>query len=128
MKIIKTDKAPEAVGAYSQAVMTGGTLYVSGQIPFEPKTMTVVEGGIREQTAQALDNVFSVVEAAGLSKEDIVRCGVFMTDMSLFGEMNAVYAQKMGEHKPARAAVEVRALPKGVLVEIDAIAVGSDSD
>jgi enamine deaminase RidA (YjgF/YER057c/UK114 family) len=68
MKIIKTDKAPEAVGAYSQAVMAGGTLYVSGQIPFDPKTMTVVEGGMGEQTAQALSNVFSVVEAAGPSK------------------------------------------------------------
>lgn len=128
MNVIRTDKAPAAVGAYSQGVMAGGTLYVSGQIPFDPKTMVVVEGGIREQTAQALDNVFAIVEAAGLSKENIVRCGVFMTDMALFPEMNAVYAQKMGAHKPARAAVGVQALPKGVMVEIDAIAVRPSSD
>jgi 2-iminobutanoate/2-iminopropanoate deaminase len=123
MTIIKTDHAPRAVGAYSQGVLVGNTLYVSGQIPFDPISMTVVEGGVREQTDQALKNLFAVVEAAGMTKENIVRCGVFMTDLGLFQDMNEVYEKRFEGHKPARAAVGVVALPKGVMVEIDAIAV-----
>lgn len=125
MTIIKTDQAPQAVGAYSQGIMVNDTLYVSGQIPFDPATMAVVRGDIRDQTRQALVNVFAVVEAAGMTKENIVRCGVFMTDLNLFQEMNEVYADLFGKHKPARAAVGVRALPKGVMIEIDAIAIKS---
>ncbi len=123
MTIIKTEHAPQAVGAYSQGVMAGDTLYVSGQIPFDPLTMTVVEGGIKAQTDQALKNVFAIVEAAGMTKENIVRCGVFMTDLGMFADMNQVYEKRFEGHKPARAAVGVVALPKGVMVEIDAIAV-----
>ncbi len=123
MKTIQTDKAPKAVGAYSQGVMTQNTLYVSGQIPFDPTTMEIISNDIRDQTQQALSNVLAIVEAAGLKKENIIRCGVFMTNLADFAEMNAVYATFFGEHQPARAAVEVRGLPKNVQIEIDAIAI-----
>ncbi len=123
MKPIKTDQAPAAVGAYSQGVLVGDTLYVSGQIPFRPDTMELVSHDIKKQSQQCLDNVLGVVEAAGLKKEDIVRCGVFMTNLADFAPMNDVYGTFFGNHKPARAAVEVRGLPKNVQIEIDAIAV-----
>jgi len=125
MKNIQTKKAPQAVGPYSQGVLVNGTLYVSGQIPFVPETMKLVSDDIAEQTLQSLKNILAIVEEAGLRKENIVRCGVFMTDLGEFGKMNAVYAEFFGDHKPARAAVEVRRLPKDVLVEIDAIAVST---
>lgn len=126
MKFIQTNHAPKAVGPYSQAVFVkGDTLYVSGQIPFDPKTMTLVSDDIKDQTKQCLENVLAIVQEAGLQKEDIVRCTVYMTDLSQFSLMNDVYAEFFGHHKPARAAVEVRRLPKDVNVEIDAIAVSS---
>lgn len=123
MKNIHTDLAPKAVGPYSQGVFVKDTLYVSGQIPFDPKTNTLVSEDIKRQTRQSLDNVLSIVEASGLTKENIVRCTVFMTDLSDFPLMNEVYSDFFGDHKPARAAVEVRRLPKDVKIEIDAIAV-----
>jgi len=123
MKTIHTDHAPKAIGPYSQGVLEGQTLYVSGQIPFVPETMTKIGEDIESQTLQCLKNVLAIVEGAGLKKENIVRCTVFMIDMSDFSKMNQVYANFFGDHKPARAAVEVRRLPKDVLVEIDAIAV-----
>jgi 2-iminobutanoate/2-iminopropanoate deaminase len=123
MKTIHTDHAPKAIGPYSQGVLEGQTLYVSGQIPFVPETMTKVGEDIESQTLQCLKNVLAIVEGAGLKKENIVRCTVFMIDMSDFSKMNDVYAAFFKDHKPARAAVEVRRLPKDVLVEIDAIAV-----
>ncbi len=123
MKNIHTNKAPQAVGPYSQGVLVSGTLYVSGQIPFVPETMKLVSDDVADQTRQSLENILAIVEEAGLKKEDIVRCGVFMTNLGDFSKMNAVYAEFFGDHKPARAAVEVRRLPKDVLVEIDAIAV-----
>lgn len=123
MKFIKTAQAPKAVGPYSQGVFVKDTLYVSGQIPFIADTMTLVSDDIKDQTLQCLNNVLSIVKAAGLEKEDIVRCGVFMTNLEDFGHMNEVYEAFFEGHKPARAAVEVRRLPKDVLVEIDAIAV-----
>lgn len=125
MKTIQTQHAPKAVGPYSQGVFVKDTLYVSGQIPFDPKTNTLISNDIKDQTRQSLENVLAIVEAAGLVKEDIVRCTVFMTNLSDFPLMNEVYSQFFGEHKPARAAVEVRRLPKDVMVEIDAIAVKS---
>lgn len=123
MKHIETKQAPQAVGPYSQGVFVKDTLYVSGQIPFVPETMTLVSNDISDQTRQSLNNILAIVQAAGLQKEDIVRCGVFMTDLGDFSKMNAIYAEFFGAHKPARAAVEVRRLPKDVLIEIDAIAV-----
>ena len=123
MKTISTKKAPAAVGAYSQAVMVKDTLYVSGQLPFDPNTMTLKDEDIKTQTRQCLENILSIVEASGLKKENIVRCGVFMQDLSMFRDMNEVYADFFGDHKPARAAVEVARLPKDVDIAIDAIAV-----
>ncbi len=123
MKTIHTDHAPKAIGPYSQGVLEGQTLYVSGQIPFVPETMAKIGEDIESQTLQCLKNVLAIVEGAGLKKENIVRCTVFMIDMADFSKMNQVYANFFGDHKPARAAVEVRRLPKDVLVEIDAIAV-----
>lgn len=123
MKTIHTENAPKAVGPYSQGVMVQGTLYVSGQIPFDPKTNQLVSNDIKDQTKQSLDNVLAIVKEAGLTKEHIVRCTVYMTNLGDFSLMNEVYSNFFGEHKPARAAVEVRRLPKDVMVEIDAIAV-----
>ncbi|HOI84991.1 MAG TPA: RidA family protein [Acholeplasmataceae bacterium] len=123
MKTIQTERAPQAVGPYSQGVMAGQTLYVSGQIPFDPQTNTLISETIEAQTKQSLENVLGIVEAAGLKKEHIVRCTVFMTNLADFAKMNKVYSAFFGEHKPARAAVEVRRLPKDVQIEIDAIAV-----
>ncbi len=122
-KPIHTDHAPKAVGPYSQAVLAGETLYVSGQIPYVPETMTPAGDDIASQTRQSLRNVLAIVEAAGFQKTDIVKCGVFLKDLSMFGTMNDVYAAFFGDHKPARFAVEVARLPLDVLVEIDAIAV-----
>ncbi len=123
MKSIETIYAPIAVGPYSQGILANDTLYVSGQIPFVPETMELISLDIKEQTLQSLKNVLAIVEAAGLKKNDIVRCGVFMTDLSDFSKMNEVYSDFFNGHKPARAAIEVRRLPKDVYIEIDAIAV-----
>lgn len=123
MKIISTKNAPAAVGPYSQAIMVEGTLYVSGQIPYIPETMKPAGTDIKSQTLQSLKNVLGIVEEAGLKKENIIKCGVFMQDLAMFKDMNEVYANFFGDHKPARFAVEVRRLPLDVLVEIDAIVV-----
>jgi 2-iminobutanoate/2-iminopropanoate deaminase len=123
MKPIKTSGAPQAVGPYSQGVLVKDTLYVSGQIPFDPKTNQLISHDIQDQTRQSLTNILAIVEEAGLKKEHIVRCTVYMTNLSDFSLMNEVYSSFFSEHKPARAAVEVRRLPKDVMVEIDAIAI-----
>lgn len=122
MKVIETPKAPKAIGPYSQGLMSSDTLYVSGQIPFNPITMKSAGDDIQSQTKQSLMNILAIVEAAGLKKENIVKCGVFMKDLSMFTDMNAVYQSFFGDHKPARFAVEVARLPKDALIEIDAIA------
>jgi len=124
-RIIETETAPKAIGPYSQAVEAGLFLFLSGQIPLDPRTGDMVVGGIKEQTARVLENIRSVLSAAGLGMEDLVKTTVFMTDLSQFGEMNSVYAEAFGEVPPARAAVQVVALPKGALVEIEGIALRS---
>ena len=123
MKTIHTKNAPAAVGPYSQAVLAKDTLYVSGQIPYVPETMTLVSDNIKDQTRQSLQNILGIVTEAGFTKEHIVKCGVFLKDLSMFKDMNDVYAAFFGDHKPARFAVEVSRLPLDVLVEIDAICV-----
>jgi len=123
MKEIKTQNAPAAIGPYNQAMMVSNTLYVSGQIPFEPKTMKVAGADIKSQTKQSIENVLAIVKEAGLEKENIAKIGIFMKDMNMFQEMNEVYATYFNTHKPARFAVEVARLPKDVLIEIDCIAV-----
>ncbi|MDW7668994.1 MAG: RidA family protein [Bacillota bacterium] len=123
MKFVETKNAPAAVGPYSQGVEANGTLYVSGQIPFVPETMTLVGETIQEQTKQSLKNIKAIVEEAGYKVENIVKCQVFLKDMNEFTYMNKVYEDFFEGHKPARCAVEVSRLPKDVRVEIDAICV-----
>lgn len=117
-----TTNAPEAIGPYSQAMMTtGNMLFVSGQIPFVPATMQIVEGGVKEQTARALANLLTIVEDAGFTKQTIAKVTIYIKNMDDFAVINEIYADFMGEHRPARAVVEVARLPKDVLVEIDCI-------
>ena len=120
--IIATDRAPAAVGPYSQAVRIGNLVYTAGQIPLDPATGKLVEGGIEAQTRRALQNLQAVLEAAGTSLGDVVKTTVFLQDMGDFGAMNGVYAQFFGGRPPARSAVEVAALPLGAQVEIEAVA------
>jgi 2-iminobutanoate/2-iminopropanoate deaminase len=123
MKPISTDKAPAAIGPYSQAIDSGkGLIFLSGQIPIDPATGTFAEGGIREQTRQSLLNAQAILKEAGLDLSDVVKTTVFLADMGDFAAMNEVYAQFFKEPFPARSAVAVKALPKGALVEIECIA------
>lgn len=122
MKALHTDKAPAAIGPYSQAIEVNGMVFASGQIPLDPATGNVVEGGIKEQTCQALTNAKAIMEAAGLSLANVVKTTVFMADMADFAAMNEVYSTFFTEPYPARSAVAVKALPKGVLVEVECIA------
>jgi 2-iminobutanoate/2-iminopropanoate deaminase len=121
-KIIKTSKAPEAIGPYSQAVAAGGFLFTAGQIGFAPGSNKMVDGGVAEQTAQVLENLKAVLKAAGLDMSNVIKSTVYLTAPEHFAPMNEVYARYFTEGFPARAAVFVKALPKGALVEIDAIA------
>lgn len=123
MKKISTDSAPAAIGPYSQAITAEGVVYVSGQIPVNPASGAIEAKDIAGQTRQCMENIKAVLEAAGTGTHRVVRCGVFLTDMGGFSAMNEVYAQYFSEPYPARAAVQVAALPKGALVEIDCIAV-----
>jgi len=119
--IISTDKAPQAIGTYSQAVKHQSLVFISGQIPLDPVSMEVVEGGIEAQIRRVFDNLSAVCTAAGGSLDDIVKLGVFLTDMNDFPQVNSIMGQYFTVPYPARAAVEVSALPKGVNVEMDAI-------
>ena len=122
MNAISTTKAPAAIGPYSQAIYVGNLVYTSGQIPIDPATGTIVEGGIKEQTRQSLTNVKAILESAGLTMGNVVKTTVFLADMNDFAEMNSVYSEFFAEPYPARSAVAVKALPKGALVEIEVIA------
>ena len=123
MKTIATDRAPAAIGPYSQAIDTGAMVFCSGQVPLVPETMKLIEGGIETQTEQVLRNLTNVLADAGLSLSNVVKTTVFLSDLNNFKAMNAVYAKHFGEHKPARATVEVARLPLDSLVEIECIAV-----
>ncbi|SEN20268.1 2-iminobutanoate/2-iminopropanoate deaminase [Prevotella sp. ne3005] len=121
-KVIRTTKAPSAIGPYSQAIQVGNIIYASGQIPIDPATGSFVEGGIKEQTRQSLLNVKAILEEAGLTMGNVVKTTIFMADMNDFADMNAVYAEFFAEPYPARSAVAVKTLPKGALVEIEVVA------
>ena len=121
-KTITTDRAPAAIGPYCQAVVAGSLLFVSGQIPLDPATGQVVDGGFAAQARRVLDNFLAVVEAAGLTPEHVVLTTVYLTDLSRFQEFNALYAERFGSSPPARAVVQVSALPRGVEIEMDGIA------
>ena len=123
MKAIQTEKAPAAIGPYSQAIDSdAGIVFVSGQLPINPATGAFPEGGIREQTAQSLGNARAILEAAGLGLKNVVKTTVFLADMGDFAAMNEVYAQFFTAPFPARSAVAVKTLPKDALVEIECIA------
>ncbi|MGL4953148.1 MAG: RidA family protein [Culicoidibacterales bacterium] len=123
MNSIQTNFAPEAIGPYSQAILAGDTLYISGQIPFDPQTMTLVSDDIQVQTHQCLKNLQAIVEAAGLTMKQVVKVGIFIINMDEFTLINEVYAEYFSEHQPARSTVEVSRLPRDVKIEIEAIAV-----
>jgi reactive intermediate/imine deaminase len=122
-QIIQTDKAPEAIGTYSQAVRVDRTVYLSGQIPLVPETMTIIEGDISAQITQVFDNLQAVAEAAGGDFSDIVKLNVFLTDLAHFPIVNEIMGRYFQEPYPARAAIGVAALPKAADVEMDAIMV-----
>ena len=122
MKTISTEKAPAAIGPYSQAIQVGNLVYTSGQIPIDPATGMIVKGGIKEQTLQSLTNVKAILEEVGPTMSNVLKTTVFMADMGDFADMNSVYAEFFTEPYPARSAVAVKTLPKGALVEIEVIA------
>ncbi len=125
-QIISTDHAPAAIGAYSQAVRAGNTVYLSGQIPLDPATMTLVDGDIDVQIRRVFDNLAAVAEAAGSSFRDVVKLNVFLTDLGHFARVNEIMAEYFEQPYPARAAIGVAALPRGAGVEMDAVLVLGD--
>lgn len=124
-KVIHSDDAPKAIGPYSQAIsVPAGTMtFLSGQIPLDPKTGEIVPGDVVAQTEQVMKNLEAVLKAAGLDFSHVVRCGIFLQDLADFGKVNEVYGRSFPSNPPARATVQVAGLPRGVKVEIDAIAV-----
>lgn len=122
MKYYASKDAPNAIGPYSQAVSRGNTVYLSGQTPIDPATGKLVEGGFDAMVRQVFDNLEAVLAAAGLKFQDVVKVTVFLTDMANFAVMNGIYAERMGEHKPARSTIQVAGLPLGAPVEIEMIA------
>lgn len=125
-QIISTDRAPQAIGTYSQAVRAGDTVYLSGQIPLDPATMTLVDGDIDVQIRRVFDNLAAVAEAAGGSFRDVVKLNVFLTDLGHFARVNDIMADYFQQPYPARAAIGVAALPRGAGVEMDAVLVLED--
>lgn len=121
-EIVQTDKAPKAIGPYSQAIKVGNFVYSAGQIPIDPKTGDFVDGGIAAQTRQVLENLQAVLAAAGSSFDQVVKATVFLKNIGDFAVMNEVYAEYLGGAKPARSTVAVAELPRGALVEIDLVA------
>ncbi len=123
MEVVNTNNAPAAIGPYSQGVKAGNLLFISGQMPLDPKTMEIDPGTVQDQTRRAIENVKAILEEAGLTLNNVVKTTVFIKDMNEFASINEVYASYFTENKPARACVEVARLPKDVRVEIEAIAV-----
>lgn len=123
MKAINTEKAPKAIGPYSQAIEAGGMVFVSGQLPIDPATGVFAEGGVKEQTRQSLTNAKHILEEAGTDLAHVVKTTVFLSDMDNFTAMNEVYAEFFNTPFPARSAVAVKTLPKNALVEVECIAV-----
>lgn len=122
LQVIATDNAPKAVGPYSQAIRANGFIFLSGQIPLDPKTGTIIGGSIAEQTRQVMNNLANVLESAGSDLSKVVKTTVFLIDMGNFDEMNAVYGEFFSGTKPARATVQVSKLPKNANIEIEAVA------
>ena len=125
-QIVRTEAAPQAIGPYSQAVVAGGFVFASGQIPTDPATGQFVEGGVSEQTRQVLRNLSEVLKAAGTGLERVVKTTVFLADMNDFAEMNEVYGSFFGENPPARSTVQAARLPRDARVEIDVVALAGE--
>jgi 2-iminobutanoate/2-iminopropanoate deaminase len=126
IEYVKTNKAPEAIGPYSQAVKVGEFIFVSGQIPIDPETNKLVTGDIKEKTKRVIENIKAILEAAGSSLEKVVKVTIFSRDINMFGKINEVYSEYFSSHKPARSFVEVSNLPKMVDIEIEVIAITND--
>ena len=122
-KVIVSEKSPAAIGPYSQAIKAGNVVYCSGQIPLVPETGEIVEGDIKAQAKQSLENVKAVLTEAGATFSNVVKTTVFIVDMADFGAINEVYAEYFGDHKPARSCVAVKELPKGARVEVEVLVV-----
>lgn len=122
MKFLATDKAPRAIGPYSQGVVDAGFLFVSGQVPLDPATGKLVEGGLETSAERVFDNLEAILTAGGLGLSDVVKATVYLTRAEDFAPLNAVYARRFGDHRPARSTVIVAALPAGAPLEIDVIA------
>lgn len=122
VETLSTDKAPAAIGPYSQATMAGGFLFTAGQIPLDPKSGDIVAGDIEPQTKQVMANLAAVLSNAGLAWKDVVKTTVFLQDMADFPRFNAVYAAAIGDARPSRSTVQVAALPRGVSVEVELVA------
>ncbi|MBQ0760059.1 MAG: RidA family protein [Gammaproteobacteria bacterium] len=120
-EIISTNNAPQAIGTYSQAVKVGDTVYLSGQIPLIPETMEMIEGGIKEQATQVFKNLAAVAEAAGGTLNDAAKVNISLTDLGVFAQVNEVMAQFFAQPYPARACVQVAALPRGAMIEVEVI-------
>jgi 2-iminobutanoate/2-iminopropanoate deaminase len=121
--IVKTETAPAAIGPYSQAVIAGGFLFTAGQIALDPASGQIVEGGVNEQTERVMQNLKAVLDKAGLEMKDVVKTTVYLHDMADFPAVNEIYGRWLGDARPARSTVQVTALPRGALVEIDMVAV-----
>ena len=123
LRSVTTEKAPKAIGPYSQAIVSGDLIFTAGQIGIDPATGEIVGGEIKLQTARVLDNMAAVLEAAGSGLDRVLKCTVFLADFAEFAAMNEVYAQRFGQHRPARSTVGTSALPRGARIEIECIAV-----
>jgi 2-iminobutanoate/2-iminopropanoate deaminase len=121
--IVKTETAPAAIGPYSQAVIAGGFLFTAGQIALDPASGQIVDGGVNEQTERVMQNLKAVLDKAGLEMKDVVKTTVYLHDMADFPAVNEIYGRWLGDARPARSTVQVTALPRGALVEIDMVAV-----
>jgi 2-iminobutanoate/2-iminopropanoate deaminase len=121
-KVIQTEKAPKAIGPYSQAIQAGNFLFLSGQIPFDPRTGDLMKGDIRKQTQQVLENIKGVLESQGIGMENVVKTTLFLKDMANFNQVNEVYATYFTSFPPARSTIEVAKLPRDADIEIEAIA------
>jgi 2-iminobutanoate/2-iminopropanoate deaminase len=122
-QVVSTDKAPKAIGPYSQAIVAGEMIFVSGQIPLDPQTQQMVQGDVRAQTERVMENLAGVLAAAGVGFANVVKASIFLADLNDFAAVNEVYGKRFPTAPPARSTVQVAALPKGARVEIDVIAV-----
>jgi len=122
-QVLSTDNAPKAIGPYSQGIVAGGMVFLSGQIPLDPKTQQMVQGDVRAQAGRVMDNLAAVLSAAGVGFGDVVKATIFLVDLNDFATVNEVYGKRFPSAPPARSTVQIAALPKGARVEIDLIAV-----